>query len=55
MSAPDPTAARGQQPYDPTRCACTHLSTLHALNDAGARRACTASTCNCRAFTEEKP
>jgi hypothetical protein len=48
----DQGAATGQMPYDPTRCTCTHLSTLHTLPEPGRRGPCSASTCGCRRFEE---
>lgn len=50
MSRQDPGAATGQQPYELGRCECGELETLHILNDAGERRACSASMCACRRY-----
>lgn len=50
MSRQDPGAATGQQPYEPGRCTCEHLVTLHAINGKGQRAACSASTCGCRRY-----
>lgn len=52
MSRQDPGAATGQQPYEPTRCTCGCLVTLHKPNDAGVRGACSNSNCRCRTFAE---
>lgn len=55
MSRSDPGAATGQIPYEPTRCTCTHLVTLHAINTKGQRSACTKSgprACGCRVFVK---
>jgi hypothetical protein len=46
----DAGAATGQMPYEPTRCECTHLVTLHVINTKGQRASCSASTCPCRRF-----
>jgi hypothetical protein len=46
----DGQESRGDMPYEPTRCGCTHLSPLHVINTKGQRAACSASTCNCRRF-----
>jgi hypothetical protein len=46
----DPGAATGQQPYEPGRCECGELVTLHVINAKGQRAACSASTCACRRF-----
>jgi hypothetical protein len=46
----DPGAATGQQPYEPGRCKCGQLVTLHVINAKGQRAACSASTCACRRF-----
>lgn len=52
MSRQDPGAATGQVPYDLTRCTCGCLSSLHAINAAGRRAACSNSNCDCRRFVE---
>lgn len=46
----DPGAATGQMPYEPTRCECGHLVTLHVINTKGQRAACTSwgKVCDCR-------
>lgn len=46
----DGQESRGDMPYEPTRCECGHLVTLHAFNTKGQRAACSASTCDCRRF-----
>jgi len=50
VSVQDPGAATGQQPYEPTRCGCKHLVTLHVINGKGQRAACSSSRCACRLF-----
>jgi hypothetical protein len=50
VTAQDPGAATGQQPYEPTFCECTHRVTLHAFNTRGMRAACSSSRCACRLF-----
>lgn len=50
MSA-DPGAARGQVPYPPARCTCTHLVTLHVPNSKGMRARC--QQCECGRFVAE--
>lgn len=50
MTAVDPGAATGQQPYEPTRCTCGDLVTLHAFNGKGMRAACSSSRSACRLF-----
>ena len=52
MSRRDPGAATGGIPTEPGRCSCTHLVTFHKPATGG-RGACSASTCNCRRYTEE--
>jgi len=52
VSRQDPGAATGQQPYEPTRCTCGCLSTLHKLSDAGVRVGCSNSNCACKALVE---
>lgn len=47
MSAVDPGAATGQMPYEPGRCECGDLETLHVINSAGQRAACSNSNCAC--------
>jgi hypothetical protein len=55
VSAQDPGAATGQTPYEPTRCTCGCLSTLHKPNPTtGVRGACSNSNCDCRRFTEKE-
>jgi hypothetical protein len=45
----DAQAATGQMPYEPQRCRCGHLDTLHKPHDTtGVRQACSASTCPCK-------
>lgn len=53
MSRADQQETTGQAPYDLGRCTCGDLEAVHTLNDAGERRACTASTCRsrCKRFT----
>jgi hypothetical protein len=46
----DGQASWGQIPYEPTRCECGELVTLHALNTKGQRAACSSSTCGCKRF-----
>lgn len=46
----DLQAATGQQPYEPTRCECGELVTVHAFNTKGQRAACSSSTCPCKRF-----
>jgi hypothetical protein len=46
----DGQASWGQMPYEPTRCECTHLSLLHAINTKGQRAACSSSACGCKRF-----
>lgn len=46
----DQGAATGQMPYDPTRCVCTHLSTLHTLPEPGRRGPCSSWDCTCPRF-----
>ena len=52
MSRQDPGAANGGIAVEPGRCACSHLMPLHVPGKTG-RGACSASTCNCRRYTEE--
>lgn len=40
-------------PYEPTRCGCGDLSTLHVINTKGQRAACSNSNCACRLFVAE--
>ena len=54
MSRHDPSAARGQIPYEPgPACRCTHPETVHAIGTRG-RTACSASSCGCRRYTPEE-
>lgn len=46
----DLQAATGQQPYEPARCECGELVTVHAFNTKGQRAACSGSTCPCKRF-----
>lgn len=46
--------SRGQLPYEPTRCTCGELVTLHAINGKGQRAACTNSNCPCKRFVAEE-
>jgi hypothetical protein len=46
----DQGAATGQMPYEPGRCECGQLVTLHVINDKGQRAACSDSNCGCRRF-----
>lgn len=46
----DGQASWGQTPYEPGRCECKHLVTLHAFNTKGQRAACSGSTCDCRRY-----
>lgn len=50
MGAVDPGAATGQMPYEPGRCECGDLETLHVINSAGQRAACSNSNCACRRY-----
>lgn len=53
MSRTDPSADRGQLPYEPgPRCRCTHLETVHQIGTRG-RTACSASGCGCRRYDPE--
>jgi hypothetical protein len=53
VSRQDPGAATGQMPYEPGRCECGDLETLHVLNDKGERKACSSSTCGCRRYAAQ--
>lgn len=46
----DQAAVTGRQPYEPGRCECGHLVTLHVINTKGQRAACSDSNCGCRRF-----
>jgi hypothetical protein len=50
----DQGAARGQIPYEPGRCECTHLVTFHVINGKGRRAKCSRSDCTCRQFVAEE-
>lgn len=50
VSAQDPGAATGQQPYEPDRCECGDLEPVHAFDTNGRRKACSSSLCGCRRF-----
>lgn len=53
MSATDPGAATGQPIVEPSRCTCSHLVSLHAINTQGFRAACSKGgpdACGCRLF-----
>ena len=46
----DGQESRGDIPYEPGYCGCSHLVTLHVINTKGQRAACSASTCHCRRY-----
>jgi hypothetical protein len=53
VTALDPGAATGQQPYEPTVCECGHLVTHHVFNVSRMRATCSAhepEPCGCRLF-----
>jgi hypothetical protein len=52
VSAQDPGGATGKTPYQPTRCTCGQLSTLHKPMPDGKLGACSDSNCHCGGFTE---
>jgi hypothetical protein len=46
----DGQASFGQQPYEPGRCRCGDLVTLHVINGKGQRAACSDPLCTCARF-----
>lgn len=46
----DQGAATGQIPYEPGRCRCGDLVTLHKINGKGQRAACSDPLCACARF-----
>lgn len=51
MSRRDPGAANGAVAVEPGWCECGEIESVHAINKAGSRGACSRSDCNCRQFT----
>jgi hypothetical protein len=50
----DGQESTGQVPYEPARCVCGELVTIHALNAKGQRTACSNSNCGCKRFVAEE-
>ena len=50
MSRRDPGAANGGPVRDPGYCACGDIESVHAVNKAGVRGACSRSDCRCRKY-----
>lgn len=46
----DGQESRGDMPYEPGRCECGQLVTLHVINAEGQRAACSDSNCACRRY-----
>lgn len=47
----DGQESRGDMPYEPTRCECGELETLHPRSETTRERmACSSSNCDCRRF-----
>ena len=46
----DGQESRGDMPYEPGRCECGQLVTLHVINSKGQPAACSDSNCGCRRY-----
>lgn len=46
----DGQESRGDMPYEPLFCGCSHRVTFHVINTKGQRAACSRSDCACRRF-----